>query len=104
MVFLGFTTRSRDQARVFTNSQGITWPNAYGVDGLNRAAPVIYVVGADGHVAWSDERSRYRHEIDNLQADVETVIELELRRGALAERAPVDEMNGPRAAMPVHGG
>ena len=103
-MFLGFTTRSRDQARAFTNSQGITWPNAYGVEGLNRAAPVIYVVGADGHIAWSDDRSRYRHEIDNLQADVGTVIERELRRGAHPERAPVDKANGQRAAMPLHGG
>lgn len=104
VVFLGFTTRSREQASTFTKETAITWPNAYGVDSLSIAAPVIYVIGADGHIAWSDERSRYRHDIDDLRADVEAAIDRELRGGALTARPPTDAVSGPRAAMPLHGG
>lgn len=77
---MGLTARSREQARAFVKEFAIDWPNAYGVEYLNTAAPVVYVIGADGQVAWCDERTRIRHNILNLRADLETAIDRALER------------------------
>lgn len=82
VVFLGFTAREMENCRYFLLRQGITWPNAYGVGELRTAAPVIYVVGADGRVIWSDEHARHRHATESLIETLDGVLE-----GALAHSA-----------------
>ncbi|HVX14104.1 MAG TPA: hypothetical protein VHC22_23160 [Pirellulales bacterium] len=96
VLFLGLTARSHDQADAFADSFGITWPNQYGIRSLAAAAPVIYVVGRDGRIVWSDERSRWRHDVKDLRRDIEDVLDRELSRPT-NELSPHrgDEFPGP---------
>ncbi|HVX15702.1 MAG TPA: hypothetical protein VHC22_31235 [Pirellulales bacterium] len=82
--------RSREQARAFVKEFDIDWPTAYGVEALKSAAPVIYVIGTDGHVEWSDERTRIRHNIRNLRSDLETAINRALERRS--GEAPAEDL------------
>jgi peroxiredoxin len=103
VVFLGVTARTREQATAFTTEMGITWPNAYGVGSLTMSAPVIFVIGADGRVAWSDHQSRYHHDLDDFRADIEAAIDRALRP-TVAARPPMDKVTESRGALPPHGG
>jgi hypothetical protein len=104
VVFLGFTTNDHEQACAFTSETGITWPNAYEIESLSKASPNIYVIGTDGLVSWSDERSRYRHALYNFRVNIEAAIERALKHATAATRPPTEAVTGSRAVMPPHGG
>ena len=104
VIFLGFTVRSRDYARRFIDQSGLTWPNAYGVGALMKAAPVVYVVGADGRVAWSDDRLRMKHDTLHFRTTIEAAIERALVDPATHRGTPVGPVTSSRLTMPSHAG
>ena len=81
VVFIGYTGRKQINAEAFVGNLKLPWPNAYGVSALAPAAPVIYVVGTDGRIAWSDENARMKHEVASLGANLEAAIEQALGSG-----------------------
>lgn len=74
VIFVGYTGRSKGDAEAYVTNAKVPWPNAYGVSALGTAAPVIYVVGTDGRIAWSDERARLAHNITSLRTDLDSAI------------------------------
>jgi thiol-disulfide isomerase/thioredoxin len=82
VVFIGYTGRDKTNAEAFVRNATIAWPNAYGVSALGAAAPVIYVIGADGRIAWSDNSARLKHQIASFGADLDSAIESALAVGS----------------------
>lgn len=80
VVFLGFTSRELENSLHYLQRHKVTWPNAYGIGELRSAAPVIFVIGGDGRIVWSDERARFRHSGENLIQALEDALENALRR------------------------
>ena len=73
--FVGFTPRNREFAEMFLNRHAIPWPNAYGVDHIGQSAPQVFVLDQQGRIIWWDERLRYRHQPQQLEAELDKVIE-----------------------------
>ena len=63
MVFIGLTPEGSDaiaDSQAFIDRYGITWPNGYGAGDTIKALevigyPTVFVIGADGNIAWRDE-------------------------------------------------
>jgi thiol-disulfide isomerase/thioredoxin len=91
VIFLGMTSADNDDARGYIQEAQLPWPNAYGagdtIDVLKANAPTLFVVGADGRVAWNDDRARYRHDA----ADLETKLELAIDEALAASLAQPTE-------------
>jgi hypothetical protein len=68
--FVGLTADNREDAERFLGDMGIEWQNGYGakktLDALGPGVPMVYVIGSDGRVIWSDHRSRWLHAMDPL--------------------------------------
>ncbi|HET6882945.1 MAG TPA: TlpA disulfide reductase family protein [Pirellulales bacterium] len=77
--FIGLTSAEKEDARAYVDAAHLTWPNAYGagetIDALGANAPTLFVIGADGHVAWHDDSARYWHDIGKLDKRLEAAIE-----------------------------
>ena len=82
VVFFGLSAADKDHTQRFIAQQNLPWPNGYGAEAtlrlLGSAAPMIYVVGRDGRIAWSDERSQYRHDLKPLEHELSDAIESSL--------------------------
>lgn len=76
VAFTSVTSMGRQPAEVFANEFKVPWPSGYGLTSAGVAAlgagsgmaapgyeiaPVIYLVGPDGRVRWSDRQGRFRH-------------------------------------------
>ena len=76
VAFLSVTNMSMQAAEIFSEQCNIPWPNGYmlvpellpafgassGMQNEGYAvAPVVYLVGPDGKIRWTDKQSRYRH-------------------------------------------
>jgi hypothetical protein len=93
------TTMPQDAAARFIKEFSIPWPSGYGAaqtiadfGAFNRTAmirgyetiPILYLIGPDGRIVWTDQQARSRHEemsgpLRELEAEIEKV---------LAEAAP----------------
>jgi hypothetical protein len=82
VTFVGLTAADRADAERFLANTEITWPNGYGakptLDELGSRVPTIYVIGRDGRIVWTDQRSRYVHHVASLGRELRKAIEDEL--------------------------
>jgi thiol-disulfide isomerase/thioredoxin len=96
VTFVSITPDARPSAEQFMSDFELPWPCLYEAPdetlralgalhriGPNRSVPpTLYVVGADGKVAWSDRQARYRHEdVDASVRHLEKAIEEALGKG-----------------------
>lgn len=95
VTFISLTTNAEPTAREFAEVTGIRWPIGYeaksAVHGLGAGAPTVFLVSRDGRILWNDNRTRYRHNIEELQGTLEDAIERALadqQNAAHAEREP----------------
>ncbi|HEX5444212.1 MAG TPA: hypothetical protein VFW87_10305 [Pirellulales bacterium] len=75
---------------MFVEEHGIAWPNGYGLGRVQSLAPVIYVIGADGRIAWHDAQSRYHHQAEGLGSRLGLAIERALADAESHEANPLD--------------
>ena len=76
VAFVSLTDMPRQTAAAFVEQFAVLWPNGYGISaeavvalgaksGLQtpeyKVAPIVYLVGPDGRIRWTDRRARYRH-------------------------------------------
>lgn len=76
VTFISITNMDRQSAGAFANEFEVTWPSGYGLTSAGvvalgagsgmaapgyEIAPVIYLVGSDDRVRWSDRQGRFRH-------------------------------------------
>jgi len=70
VVFIGLTaggTEEIAETKAFIEKFGITWPNGYGAAATINALgvtgiPSVFVIGADGKVAWKNELGGELHD------------------------------------------
>lgn len=102
VAFVSLTNMPRLAAERFVNDFSVPWPNGYGVSGDDLAslraesgqvirgyevAPIVYVVGPDGRVRWSDRQGRFRHTDPKVwEGQLDSAIEAALANPAQAER------------------
>lgn len=83
VIFLGLTAADRPATQQYLDEQVIAWPNGFGAQAtlqrLGSAAPMVYVVGRDGRIVWSDDRSQYHHDPRPLQRELTDAIQSALR-------------------------
>jgi thiol-disulfide isomerase/thioredoxin len=75
--FVGVTNTPEGGVRAYCERTGAAWPNGYGMPAEGTAAlgagtgitapgqqvaPIVYLVGPDGKVRWTDQRARMRHQ------------------------------------------
>ena len=93
MSFVSMTTMPRASAEKFNQQHGITWSSGYGTSrdllasfgAFNHGmpghgyetAPTLFVIGADGRVAWNDGKARMSHRGDAKGRVADVVRELD---------------------------
>lgn len=79
VTFVSLTTNAEATAKEFTAATGIPWSVGYdagsAVRALGAGAPTVFIIGGDGRVLWNDNRSRYRHKIEELEQTLSDAIE-----------------------------
>jgi thiol-disulfide isomerase/thioredoxin len=82
VVFITLTAQGIETAYKIANVCKTSGPIGYDaaatIEALVGVSPTVFVVGADGRIAWHDDRSRYKHDIDDLPAHLEQALETAL--------------------------
>lgn len=97
VAFVSFTNTGQPSVEAFNRNFKITWSNGYGApldsliplgassgQGLSgyEVAPVVYLVGPDSKIVWTDKQARFRHvPPKDWEKEVEAALE-----AALAEK------------------